>query len=399
MKRPRVLVVTTYYHPVLGGVETHARQLVQYLAADGFPVQVLTKRVSEAHPARDTVDGVPVHRVRPTGDRRGAGKWIALPSFYFKLQELGDQSDVIVCVDYRGIGIAAVLAGGALDVPVIVQAGTAGVLTGTPDAASGVPAEPAVVRAAKAPIRAIYRRADHFVCIARDIERETLAAGIPRERVHYIPHGVDRERFRPAAGDERARLRDELGWPRDRPVVLFVGRLSTEKGVLDLLEAWRLVAHTDARLVLVGPDMPAHPWDAGPQARAFVAAHGLADRVAFHGASDDPAPLYRAADVFVQPSHFEAFGISVIEAMASGLPVAASAVGGLLDFLRDGDNALLSPPKSPAALASALGRLLGDADLRGRIAAAGARTVAERFDAHRLFEEYGRLIEQVSEEH
>jgi glycosyltransferase involved in cell wall biosynthesis len=392
-----VLVLTTYYHPVIGGVETHARQLVQHLHRRGFGVDVITKRIAPDDPPDSRVDDVPVHRVGPAGDRRASGKWTAIPSFLSETVALGKRADVIVCVDYRGIGVAAVLAGRRLGRPVILQAATAGVLaSASANDASGVPAERALVRAVKAPARAVYRRGDQFVCIGHDIERETLDAGIPRERVHYLPHGVDLRRFRPAIDAERTAIRHAEGWPQDRPVVLFVGRLSTEKGVLDLLDAWQLLDERSAWLVLVGPDMPAHPWDAGAKARAFIGDHHLQDRVRLYGASTDTAPLYRAADLFVQPSHFESFGISVIEAMASGVAVVAAEVGGMRDFLADDRNALLHRPKSPESLAGALRRALDDPDLRARLAGAALQTVREQFDEDALFDRYAALIESTA---
>jgi glycosyltransferase involved in cell wall biosynthesis len=392
-----VLVMTTYYHPVIGGVETHARQLVRHLHRRGFGVEVVTKRIAADAAAESRVDEIAVHRVGPSGDRRASGKWTAIPSFLSQTVSLRQRADVIVCVDYRGIGVAAVLAGRRLGRPVILQAATAGVLaSASANDSSGVPAESAIVRAAKAPARAIYRRGDQFVCIGRDIERETLNAGIPRDRVHYLPHGVDLRRFRPAADRERTAIRQAESWAVDRPVVLFVGRLSTEKGVLDLLDAWRMLDDGSARLVLVGPDMPDHPWDAGAKARAFVNEHHLQDRVRIYGPSTDTAPLYRAADLFVQPSHFESFGISVIEAMASGVPVIAAAIGGMRDFLADDRNALLHQPKSPASIARALRRALDDPELRARLAGAGLRTVQEQFDEERLFDRYAALIESTA---
>ncbi len=391
------LVMTTYYHPVIGGVETHVRQLVQHLRRRGFGVQVITKRITATDPAESRVDEITVHRVGPAGDRRASGKWMAIPWFLSKTIALGRTADAIVCVDYRGIGVAAVLAGRRLGRPVVLQAATAGVLaSAATNDSSGVPPENALVRLAKAPARAVYRRGDRFVCIGRDIERETLGAGIARDRVHYLPHGVDRRRFRPAREQERTIVRQAEGWPIDRPVVLFVGRLSTEKGVLDLLEAWRMLDDPRAWLVLVGPDMPAHPWDAGPKARAFIDQHGLPDRVRLYGPSTDTAPLYRAADLFVQPSHFESFGISVIEAMSSGVPVVAAEVGGMRDFLADNRNALVHRPKSPESIADALRRALDDPDLRARLAAAGLRTVQEQFDEETLLDRYAALIESAA---
>ncbi|HWW88715.1 MAG TPA: glycosyltransferase family 4 protein [Vicinamibacterales bacterium] len=391
--QPRVLIITTYYYPVVGGVETHARQLVRYLCAAGFPTGVVTKRVLSEDAREDVVDNVPVHRVGPPGDRHGSGKWIALPFMLVKLLQLRDRFDILVCIDYRGIGIAAVLVGGLLRRPVMVQSGTAGVLAAPrAESGSGVPAESAFTRLLKWPARLIYRRADHFVCIGRDIEQEALDAGVPRQRVHYLPHGVDLRRFRPAANAERAALRAAVGWPVDRVVVLFVGRLSIEKGIVDLVEAWRSVKDDRALLVIVGPDMPAHPWDAGPRIKTLIEQNDLKGRVRLSGASDDTAPLYRAADVFVQPSHFEGFGISAIEAMASGLPVVAARVGGLRDFLVDGENALLHEPRSPASIAQALARLLSDVSERSRLAAAGLRTVRQRFDERDVLVNYASLI-------
>jgi glycosyltransferase involved in cell wall biosynthesis len=288
------------------------------------------------------------------------------------------------------------LTGGA----VIVQSETAGVMASASGSAgdhSGVPPESPVTRAIKGPIRAVYRQADHFVCIGRDLERETLGAGIPRDRVHYLPHGVDLTRFHPASEQERAAIRAAEGLPLNVPIVLCVGRLSTEKGVLDLLKAWRIVDDPRALLLLVGPDMPGHVWDAGPAIHAFVAQLGLHDRVRVYGPASDPSRLYRAADVFVQPSHFEAFGISAIEAMASGVPVVASAVGGLRDFLVDGSNALLAPPRSPEPLAAALRRALGDATLRTRLAEEALRTV-QQFDEHALFAAFADLIVRAARE-
>jgi glycosyltransferase involved in cell wall biosynthesis len=395
--KPRVLVMTTYYHPVIGGAETHARQLVRHLHGDGYPVQVVTKRVRIEDPAEALVDNVPVHRIPPAGERRASGKWVALPFFLSRLFRERGEFDVIVCVDYRGIGIAAIAAGALLGRPVIVQAETGGVLASAAAGdRSGVPPEDTLTSLMKSPARLVYKRAGHFMCIGRDIEREAIAAGVPRARVHYMPHGVDVDRFRPGDADERARIRHAAGWPLDRLVVLFVGRLSVEKGVVDLIEAWRLVDRHDAVLVLVGPDMPGHPWDAGAKTRAFVETYGLQDRIRLHGPSADTAPLHRAADLFVQPSHFEAFGISVVEAMASGVAAVAADVGGMRDFLVDGENALLHEPRSPQSIAAAIGRALEDAPLRAKLASAGLRTARGQFDQRKLFAEYTRVIESAA---
>jgi glycosyltransferase involved in cell wall biosynthesis len=146
--------------------------------------------------------------------------------------------------------------------------------------------------------------------------------------------------------------------PDDPPHVLFVGRLSEEKGVLELLEAARGLP-----LVVVG-DGPLR--GRVPEAIGFVPRGELGEY------------LDRAA-VVVCPSRREGYGVVAREAMAHGRPVVASNVGGLPEAVVDGETGLLVPPHDPAALRMALERLVGDAELRARLGAAGRNRVRERF--------------------
>jgi glycosyltransferase involved in cell wall biosynthesis len=116
------------------------------------------------------------------------------------------------------------------------------------------------------------------------------------------------------------------------------------------------------------------------------------DRVRFHGASDDVARLLRAADIYVQPSHYEAFSNAVIEAMATGLPVVASRVGGMLDCLVDDENGLLSTPADPMDIAAKLQRVIDDAALRARLGDRARQTVVEDFDEVKIFRRFADLF-------
>ena len=125
--------------------------------------------------------------------------------------------------------------------------------------------------------------------------------------------------------------------------------------------------------MLVGPDMPG-PLNAGPAARRFVASMGMQRSVIFHGASTDTARLLRAADLYVQPSHYEAFSNALIEAMATGLPVVASRVGGMLDCIVDGENGLLANRRIPPTWRGSCARC--STILAGRALGAQARETA-----------------------
>ena len=384
MRRPRVLVLTTYYAPVLGGVETHARSMARWLRAHGHDPLVLTTRAGALATPAAAVEGVPVHRVPPGGVRRQAVKWLAVPFVFSALVRLRRRYDAVYCPDPRGVGLAAVAARRLLGTRLVFQAATPGALScaNWTGALGRLGVDPAgrLGRAVRRIGQRTYGAADAHVCISREIEGEAREAGIPEGRRCRLPHGVDVEEFRPAGAERSRRIRDELGLPHDRVVVLYLGRLSREKGVLDLVEAWRRVDDASALLVLAGPDMRGHHLDAGSEVRARIARHRLADRVRLLGGTGTPARVMQAADVFVSPSHYEGFGITLAEAMACALALVASPVGGVAEYLAAERNALLCPPGRPDLLAAALQRLVRDPPLRRALGRAARATAERHFD-------------------
>lgn len=396
-----VLILTPYFYPIIGGVESNAERLARYLVAQGVRVQVLTKRIGQNLPDQADRDGIAIRRIGPAGERSSLGKWLMAPAIVSWLVRHASEYDVVCCVDYRATGVAALAARRTTGRPVVFQAQTTGVLSGDNVdpllRRAGIGAAGPIARMVKGPIRALYRGADAFACISRDIERETLACGVPRHRVWYLPNAIDMTHFRPAGSGQRDRVRHELGLPVDRIICLFVGRLSREKGVLDLLEAWRLLRPSNALLVMAGPDMTGHAWDAGAPARAFVERHGLGESVRFVGPLADVAPMMTAADLVVQPSHFEALGLSAIEALACGVPLVASAVGGLLDFVVDGENGRLAPPQDPPSLAACIGPLLVDPAMRARLGARARASVVEEYDELAVFGRMRALFDRLAE--
>jgi glycosyltransferase involved in cell wall biosynthesis len=379
---PRVLILTTYFRPIIGGVESNAERLASYLHADGFPVRILTKRVTRSLPDVEGTEGVRIDRIGPFGERSALGKWQLLPFAFAWLVRHAAAYDVVCAVDYRGMGMAAVLARTLTGHRVVLQAQTPGGL---------------VLRSLKWPAIAVYRRADAFACISHGLEREAHAAGVPADRVHFLPNAVDMTRFRPPTPDERSAARRRLEIPPESVVCLFVGRLSREKGLMELMDAWRLARPANGLLLVAGPDMVGHPWDVGPAARAFVERHELRDSVRFLGSTNDVASLLRGVDIAVQPSHFEAMGLSAVEALASGVPVIASAVGGLLDFIVDGTNGALCPPKDPPALAICLQTLIGDDALRRRLSGNARGSVVDEYDERVVFSRFASLLRELAE--
>ena len=199
-----------------------------------------------------------------------------------------------------------------------------------------------LARRAPALARHVLRRARLAICPSRALADSARSLGAGEVRV--IPSGVEV----PASVGEEA----------EPPEVLFAGRLSAEKGILELVEAAQ-----GMNLVVAG-DGPLR--DKVPGALGFVPHHAL-------------GPLYERAAVVACPSHREGFGVVCAEAMAYGRPVVASAVGGLLDLVVDGETGLQVPPRDPGALRAALQRLLGDRELRERLGAAARERIQEHF--------------------
>jgi glycosyltransferase involved in cell wall biosynthesis len=354
-------------------------------------VTVLTKRITPDLPDYEYVDGMTVERIGPLGGRSPSAKWQMLPAVTAWLVGRRQTYDVVCAVDCRGVGLGALGARAVTGHAVIAQPQTTGVLI--PDPAADFPRR-ALGRAAGQ----LYARSDAIACIARVIEREALAAGVPADRVHLLPNAIDMTRFRPPTVEERHALRHRFGAEPDQVVCAFVGRLSREKGVLELVEAWgRVAAGRRALLLVAGPDMDGHAWNAGPAARAYAAQHRLADSIRFLGSTNDVPSIMQAADIAVQPSHFEALGLSAIEALACGAPVIASSVGGLLDFVRHDVNGWLCPPKDAESLAAALRTLIDEPARRARLAAAARPSVERDYDERVVFERFADLVTRLAE--
>ncbi len=196
--------------------------------------------------------------------------------------------------------------------------------------------------------------------------------GAAGRRVSTLRHGIDVAGVAGARADRDA-VRRELGLAPDEIVVVTAANFRPQKDYPSLLQAARILADREVpvRVVAVGQ---------GPQEqeiRALRAALGLEDRVILTGFREDAVRVMGAADVFTLASRWEGLPVALMEALALGLPVVATAVGGVAEQMHDGVDALLVAPGDPVALAAALERVVLDAELRARLAAAASARAAE----------------------
>ena len=210
------------------------------------------------------------------------------------------------------------------------------------------------------------------VCVSCSEEERQVRRlhGDPPGRIEIVPPGVDHAFFAP--GDRRG-ARRALGWDT-RPVVLFVGRIQPLKGLDVAVGALAELSRRDARLVVVGGASGSSGDAEVARVRDQARALGVADRVEL--IAPQPHHLlstyYRAADVVVVPSRSESFGLVALEAAACGIPVVASAVGGLLTLVDHGRTGFLVPERDPIEFARDIDRLLSDPVLAAEMGAAAA---------------------------
>jgi glycosyltransferase involved in cell wall biosynthesis len=229
------------------------------------------------------------------------------------------------------------------------------------------------------------RAIDKYIAVSETVQ-DWLCGDmrVPASKVRVVKNGVSLGAF----SIQSASSRPDTGAPdRKRPVVLTTARLHTGKGLIYLLQAAKLVPGVLFQIAGDGP----HRAELEQQARQI----GVEERVRFLGYREDIPELLAACDLFVLPSLYEALGLSVIEAMAAGKPVIASAVGGLKESVIDGVTGMLVPPKDPERLAGAIRKLLYERALATRLAEAGKDRAIQFFSTTAMVQGVTEVYEEL----
>lgn len=361
----RVLMISPQFRPLVGGYERAAERLSAALAEVGSRVVVITERRDRAWPAMECIDGYEVRRLF-CSYRRHRHAVTSLLSFAGFLLRHGREFDVWHVHQYGLHAALAVALGKAMHRPVVLKL--------TSSSAEGI--EKAMGGGiAGSILHFLHRRVAACIATSDETRKEAIHFGIPIEHIHLIPNGVDSGQFVPAPPEERAAARRALGLDCER-LVLYVGRLSPEKNPLGLLDAWAAVdkkAREGALLALVGdgPD-----WD---QIYARVQAPNLANIVHLAGQRSDVASWYQAADLYVIASNREGLSNTMIEALASGLPVISTRVSGSSVLVESPAAGLVVDVGDIENLAGAMEALLKDEPKRMRLGENARLTFETRF--------------------
>lgn len=347
---PKILLVVDGFYPTIGGTELQVELLSEAFLARGHEVQVVAPWLERHRPQQELIRGVRTTRIAYPRIR-GIGALILMVRFFFWLIWHRKEYDAVHVHMVKNLATVMGIARPFLRSKVMVAK-----ISGAWEFEGGV-LDPALRR--RFPwswMNFFIRRIDYFQTISEFTRQRLLEAGYADERILMIPNGLPIDAFQ--------RARDGAVPAGDQVVIGYAGRLEPVKGVEVLVAAcgelykrgWQ-----NFRVDIAG---------IGSCHQALVAqaqSLGIADRVRFLGGVNDMPAFMAALDIYVQPSHQEGLPNSVMQAMASNLPVVATAVSGNVDLVENGVNGFLSPAGDVTAMADNLQSLLDEAALRARL--------------------------------
>jgi glycosyltransferase involved in cell wall biosynthesis len=362
----RILLVTGIWPPDMGGPATHMPEVADFLHARGHDICVCTTANKPPDQRPYSVEWIP--RSLPGGVRH-----LAMAR---RVARYGRTADVVYATS---VPTRAAMGSALARTPLVLKlttddaferASRLGWFTGDMDRFQQTRGpRVGVLRRMRG---AAVRHSAAVVCPSRYLAGLVHSWGVSPERVLVIPNAGPRIGTLPSREDVRARL------PLDGCILIFAGRIAPQKALDVALEAIAQVPEVTLLVIGEGPDRP--------HLQARAAGLGLGTRVQFLGAyrHERVLELLRAADASLLSSDWENAPHGVVESLAVGTPVIATAVGGVPEIVKDGVNGLLVPPRDPAALAAAIRRITDEPGLRNRLAAGSPPSVEEYAPEHVL---------------
>ena len=375
----RILHVAYVYPPtpnVADGITNVVYNVTQELAKRGHEVAVYTSDMLDLHgnaslkTKKQVINGVTVYYLRSLWRHKAS---IVTPAIIPLLSKRLSDFDIIHIHDCRSFqGIFAYLFAKAKNVPYVFQP-HGSYFSSLSDSPSKTVVKTALDKLVSGKI---IQNASKVIALSRVEAEDYKCAGVPAEKIAIVPNGIDLTEYSdlPSKGS----FKKKFGLDKNEKIVLYLGRIHEIKGIDILVRAFANILHKldDVRLVIVGPD---DGYLA--EIKALIKALRIEDKVLVSGPLYGVAKLeaYVDADVYVLPSRYETFPMTVLEAYACGKPVIASKVGGLTDLVANGQTGLLVDPGNTVQLAKNILYLLDHADRAGEMGLKGKAFVKDRF--------------------
>lgn len=369
-----IMIIQTFY-PFIGGGEKQCLQLCKTLQQKEVSVKVFTERWKGLS-AYEEIEGVPVKRLG-RGGPRFIHSLFFMGSILFYLCFRRKTYDVIHVHLAASHAVAASAAGKILGKKVVVKIG------------GGTEVGEIVLSRrtwkGRLKLKALGMLKPQFVILNNDQRKELHGFGLENVPVVLIPNGVDTDIYYPLPNNSKVALRQKLGW--EGLVFLFTGRFSPDKISLKIfnafLEGWKntLAVYPQIHFYLVGQGSLVGAY------QSIISEKRLQNSIHLWAARDNVSELYQAADIFVLPSQIEGLSNSLLEAMASSLPVLASRVAGITNIIQENIHGLLFDPFSSAEIEQCLKNIISDPALLRKLGAQ-SRSLAESFSIDSTVQRY-----------
>lgn len=368
-------MIISLFHPAIGGAEQQARLLSEQLIKRGYKVIVLTRRFKDL-PDFETFEGIPIYRsIRHFPWKHWFGLSYMFSVFWFLLKNRNSY-DIIHCHESsRFHTIVAAMAKTLLKKPAIA------VVTSSGNSCD-------FLRLKKRVLGHYFLRKlhslDKLITLCDISTTEAINEGFNKDMIKVIPNGVNTIQFKPS-----------LSKKSSKTTLIYVGRLVRTKGVHILLKAFHQVLEK-------GISADLHIAGDGPEKETLQSLARdleITDRIYFYGSVDNVAPLLQKSDIFVLPSSVEGLPNALLEAMACGLAVVTTRIGGNTQVIENGINGLLIDPDSSHQLTNALMKILKEKTLSEKLGQNARKTIEADFSIDHITTEYEKLYKELFVKH
>lgn len=339
----RICFIQSTFHPFVGGTERQSLQLAQRLIKKGVQVEVVTGRFSGLKKF-EVIQGVPVHRVFVYDAHAKRSflqtlTWVWGAFWFLLFSKPYDLYHAHQALTPAFIAFLVSRIKGKRCISKVANTQHVGEVYTLKHSLLGFFMKPFVFAV------------DRFIATSKQAEQELLESQVDKQQITSIPNGVDTDKFKPASNKQV--LRKKLGIPLNKKIAMFLATTTREKGVFDLLEAWKGVEQkvSSAHLILVGKKFNEQELD------ELVKRLGL-HSIEFLGIRPNPEEFLAASDAFVLCSHAEGLSNALLEAMSSALPIVATKISGTQDLIQNGKNGVLVSPGNTKSLEQGLIQVL-----------------------------------------
>ncbi len=420
----KIGIVVNLYHPIIGGAETHTKQLSACLREIGIPVSIITRK-NLGYPKQDSIDGCDVYRILEFWNLHNhtcskiykvvkRKLWPNTNKDYVnstlgKSMEIDRQKPCLIdriAVKYSLMGIK---------IPLLIHSITHHYdllqfqLLSTFEM---FPAFPYWLRHKKKILRLgamkdfyeiekankmshfrqiVIKEFEKIVCISSALKHKWLNIGVSPDKLVEIPNGVDIDRFKPTTMESKKRLRYDLGLPHKKLIVSIAKQVAI-KGIKLTLEAILMAKQTipDIHYVHVGGQ-----GETTGRLERYIKENKLESYVSFVGEKTDVAPYLQCADLFVSSSYTEGLSNAMLEALASGLPLVVTDTSGAIDAVVPGENGYVLKDRDERSLSIYLVNLLQNNDKRRRFGKASRNIAVSKFSLKEMVKKYTTMYSEV----